>query len=429
MIEVNFDGLIGPSHNYAGLAIGNVASQQHAQQISYPKKAALEGLTKMQWMIDAGFVQGFFPPHFCPRIELLHQLGYCGNLSEQLKRANEIPGLLARIYSASAMWAANAATVTPSTDTLDGKLHITAANLYSNDHRKLEAKQTLKALSTVFSSSNYFTVHQPLPDLKIFSDEGAANHSRLYDDDNYVHLFCYAKNEAEQIYPSRQSLAASQSIARFHKIPITHQVFIQQSSDAINAGAFHNDVVAVANANVLFFHEKAYDKSSRKDAFRKIGSLIDFKPIEVTEQQVSLNEAVKTYLFNSQLLNDPTNKNSMRLLLPAECQHNKSVRRYLDTLIQDYSQPIRKFDFIDVRQSMDNGGGPACLRLRVALTVKELSLVDQRYLLDVKKIEQLQQCVNTFYPDSIVPEQLQQADLAEQCLLANQKVHQLIQAF
>lgn len=429
MIEVNFDGLIGPSHNYAGLAIGNIASQQHAQQISYPRKAALEGLRKMQWMIESGFIQGIFPPHFCPRIELLHQLGYYGDLSEQLKQASENPGLLARLYSASAMWAANAATVTPSCDTLDNKLHITVANLQTNDHRKLEAEQTARMLSTIFSNSTHFTVHQALPELKIFSDEGAANHSRLYDTHNYVQLFCYGKNSAEQVYPGRQSLAASQSIARIHQIPATHQVFIQQSTEAINAGAFHNDVVAVANANVLFFHEKAYEPESQKLAFEKIRSLIDFQPIAVTDHQVPLEEAVNTYLFNGQLLNDPEHKNVMRLLLPVECKENPVVEKYLQQLIQNKTQPIRQVDFIDVRQSMNNGGGPACLRLRVALTAKELSQVDQRYLLDLNKIEQLQQCINTFYPDSIEPEQLKRADLAEQCLLASQKVHQLIQAF
>ena len=43
LTEINFDGLVGPSHNYAGLSIGNLASTRNAGQLSQPRRAALEG--------------------------------------------------------------------------------------------------------------------------------------------------------------------------------------------------------------------------------------------------------------------------------------------------------------------------------------------------------------------------------------------------
>ena len=46
--EFNFDGLVGPSHNYAGLSFGNVASFSNVKSASNPKQAALQGLAKMR---------------------------------------------------------------------------------------------------------------------------------------------------------------------------------------------------------------------------------------------------------------------------------------------------------------------------------------------------------------------------------------------
>lgn len=420
MIEVNFDGLIGPSHNYAGLSFGNTASRRHAGQTSFPKQAALQGLEKMLWLIERGYPQGFFPPQACPRLELLSELGYSGAPASLLAQAAETPELLARIYSSSSMWAANAATITPSTDSLDGKLHLTVANLISNDHRKLETAETLKVLKQIFNQSDYFTLHPPLPELKLFSDEGAANHSRLSDGNQAIHLFCYGAGTPHQTYPSRQTRQASEAIARRHKIAKDQSIYIQQSSEAINAGAFHNDVVAVANNNVLFYHERAYEQKSQRIAFETIKNKIDFLPIEVPEKEVPLHEAIKSYLFNGQLLSDLQYPGEMRLLLPKECEENPLVYAYLEKLTTDQSCPIRRIDFIDVRQSMNNGGGPACLRLRVPMSEAELSAVNSAYLLTPEKIEKLSDCIKHFYPDSIYPQQLADIRLAEQCLKAYQ---------
>ncbi|EGF31557.1 Succinylarginine dihydrolase, partial [Oxalobacteraceae bacterium IMCC9480] len=55
--EFNFDGLVGPSHNYAGLSFGNVASFNNVKSVSSPKQAALQGLAKMRALAARGFAQ------------------------------------------------------------------------------------------------------------------------------------------------------------------------------------------------------------------------------------------------------------------------------------------------------------------------------------------------------------------------------------
>ena len=77
--EVNFDGLVGNTHNYAGLAIGDKASMQHAFSISHPKEAALQGLGKMKLLMDLGLKQAVLPPQPRPAIPFLKSLGFKGN--------------------------------------------------------------------------------------------------------------------------------------------------------------------------------------------------------------------------------------------------------------------------------------------------------------------------------------------------------------
>jgi succinylarginine dihydrolase len=74
---------------------------------------------------------------------------------------------------------------------------------------------------------------------------------------------------------------------------------------------------------------------------------------------------VETYLFNSQLLS--REDGSMVLILPQESREHAGVWRYLTTLLEQ-DNPISEIKVFDLRESMSNGGGPACLRLRVVLT-------------------------------------------------------------
>ena len=399
--EINFDGLVGPTHHYGGLSHGNIASTNHKAQISNPKQAALQGLAKMKALADWGFKQAFLPPLHRPKLSVLGQLGFA-NLEAAWKVAPEI---VSACYSASCMWTANAATVAPSSDTQDQKVHCTPANLISKFHRMIEAEDTGKILKAIFHDQHHFVHHEPLPNATAFGDEGAANHSRFQ---NGVHFFVFGRSEFQRSdflepkrYPARQTLEACQAIARLHKLDFKKIVFGHQNPVAIDAGAFHNDVVAVANQNRLFCHEQAY--SNQKQLMAELSSKIDLDLIEVLAKQVSLEEAVKTYLFNSQLLNLP---NGDRLLVaPSECEHSPQVSAYLK------SAPFDQIRYFDLRQSMQNGGGPACLRLRVVLNEAEIAACLPKVFISQETYEFLTNWVSTHYRDRLALEDLLDPDL------------------
>ena len=171
-LEFNFDGIVGPTHNYAGLSLGNRASMAHKGIVSNPKAAALEGLRKMRFISGLGVCQCVIPPHQRPSILDLRAHGFHGSDLDVVKSAfREVPTLLASCCSASSMWAANAATVSPSFDTRDRKVHITPANLSSNQHRKIETQFTGQIFKKIFPSIS-FNHHRPVQ--SEFGDEGAA---------------------------------------------------------------------------------------------------------------------------------------------------------------------------------------------------------------------------------------------------------------
>lgn len=421
MYEVNFDGLIGPTHNYSGLSHGNLASQSHAAMASHPKAAALQGIAKMRTLMRLGYKQGFFLPQIRPEFGLLRQLGFTGTNVEVLAAVTaEAPQLLSMVYSASCMWAANAATITPSVDAPDGKVHFTAANLVTTVHRAIESQQTTYALQQVFADPSRFEIHSPIAAHHTFGDEGAANHSRLCATYGAKGVGLFVHGDGEKMpakFPARQTLLASQSVARQHGV-MSSSVFLQQNPVAIDGGAFHNDVVAVANGPALFYHESAFDPATQGIAFGQLANAVEgFQPICVPASVVSLEDAIRSYLFNSQLLASPEGDMSeMILIAPLECQETESVRDYLLELSRDHSQPIRDVVFVDVRQSMSNGGGPACLRLRVALTEAEFQAVDQRFMATESVLDNLDKWVNDFYRDDLSPADLQDPSFMEESL-------------
>lgn len=221
-IELNLDGLVGPTHHYGGLGIGNLASQQHRHEASNPRAAALECIAKMRLLVDLGIPQAVLPPQERPLVHALRQVGFSGNDGCVLaKAARDATDLLSAATSTSSMWAANAATVSPATDTADGRLHLTPANLISQWHRSLETPQTAAFLQQIFADPDHFVHHAPLPAALAFADEGAANHLRLAPTHaaTGIELFVYGRNtslRASSQLPARQSLAASQSVARLH---------------------------------------------------------------------------------------------------------------------------------------------------------------------------------------------------------------------
>lgn len=396
--EVNFDGLIGPTHNYAGLSFGNRASAKNAGAVSNPREAALQGLSKMRALIDLGLTQGFLPPLARPDLKTLRSLGFSGGDRAVIESAGKSdPDLLANCFAASSMWTANAATVAPSADTSDGKAHFTPANLAANFHRAIEADRTAANLRHIFKDERYFVHHPPLPGGVHFGDEGAANHGRLAPahDQQGVHLFVYGEDGDR--FPARQRLRASKAVARNHKLDAAKTVFLKQSKAALDAGAFHNDVVGVANETVLFLHEQSFeDRDKALAAIKEAAPFVQI--IEASADEVSLEDAITFYLFNSQLVS--LGGGEMALILPKEAEENTRTKAFLDRTKSE-NNAINRIIFKDVRESMRNGGGPACLRLRVLLSAEELAAVDQRFILDHEKIDELEAWVKGHYRDQL----------------------------
>lgn len=419
-VEVNFDGLVGPTHNYAGLSWGNVASKSNEYAVANPKQAALQGLAKMKALADRGYVQGVLPPHERPHIPTLKALGFAGSDAEVLAQvARDNPVLLAAVASASCMWTANAATVSPSADTRDHRVHFTPANLCSKFHRSIEHEVTGRVLKSIFSDAAWFAHHPALPAASQFGDEGAANHTRLCANhgDPGVELFVYGDEAFDNhsygptLFPARQTREASRAVARLHALKNGCAVFAQQNPRAIDAGVFHNDVIAVGNRDVLFYHEMAFLHENQ--VLADIDARLKGAPLQgirVSEDEVSLSDAIASYLFNSQLLDTA---DGMMLAVPGECRELPAVSRYLDGLVAA-GGPINSVEVFDVKQSMRNGGGPACLRLRVVLTDGELKAMHQGVLMNDALYERLTTWVEAHYRDSVTQEDLADSMLLEE---------------
>jgi succinylarginine dihydrolase len=403
--EANFDGLVGPTHNYAGLSFGNVASQNNDKSIANPKAAAKQGLRKMKQLADLGFNQGVLPPQERPSMRLLRELGFSGDEASEIERvAKNAPELLAAASSASAMWTANAATVSPSADTHDGRVHFTPANLTSKLHRAIEHEATRRTLRTIFADPSHFVVHEALPGTPALGEKG-------------VEFFVYGRSEYRRgpepkRYPARQTFEASRAVAHRHGLDDDATVYAQQTPEVIDAGVFHNDVIAVGNARTLFCHQLAFvDQKAVYDELRakllKLGS--EFNVIEVPDAQVSVADAVTSYLFNSQLLLRGDGKQV--LVVPQECRENPRVAAYLDELVSGKA-PIDDVLVFDLRESMKNGGGPACLRLRVVLNETERAAVTPGVWINDALFAKVDAWIERHYRDRLAP-----ADLADPRLL------------
>ncbi len=403
LTEINFDGIIGPSHNYAGLSRGNVASARNAGAVAHPRQAALQGLAKMRANMALGLIQGWFMPLDRPNIAWLSGLA--------TTLADAPTHLRAAAYSASSMWAANAATVSPAPDAADGRCHLSVANLSTMPHRSHEWPGTLAQLALAFADDRHFVVHPPVP--PPFGDEGAANHMRLAPEHGAagVEIFVYGRSGVP--FPARQHIEASQAIARRHGLDPARTLFIEQNPDAIAAGAFHNDVVAVANGHVLFAHESAFaDRAAAHAAIRTTAPWCEI--VEVPTAAVPIADVISSYLFNAQLVTLPDA--TMALIVPTEAMATSSVAGWLDAMLAG-NGPIRSVVPVDVRQSMANGGGPACLRLRV---VADPAHIDPRFICTEQGLDRAASVIAQHWPDSLAPDDLTDPALAPRLHAARQ---------
>ncbi len=438
--ETNFDGLVGPTHNYAGLSVGNLASIEHKARTSNPRAAALQGLKKMKFLADLGLLQGILPPHERPSVAALRQFGFTGRSDADVieKAAREAPELLAACSSASFMWTANAATFSPSADSLDGRAHFTPANLCSKLHRSLEAAQTAVTIKAIFNNDSLFIHHPPLSGGSAMRDEGAANHTRLCSSygEPGLQLFVYGDNALSTIadgpapakFPARQSLEASQAVARLHRLSPQRVLFARQNPVAIEAGVFHNDVISVGNRNCFLCHEQAFSdqKQVLKDLRNRFETVCGepLHCIEVAAAEVSLEAVVASYLFNCQLIS--LSDHSMALIAPVECEQIPEVNAFLQSLAGDAVCPVKEVHFSDLRESMSNGGGPACSRLRVVLNEMERESLPPGIFLNDENYPLLVDWVNRHYRESLTPKDLADPLLLEECRNALDEICNII---
>lgn len=433
--EVNFDGLVGTTHNYAGLAYGNVASMRHEGRRANPKEAALKGLEKMYLLMALGVKQALIPPQERPHLPTLRKIGFEGPPEVVLSRvAADAPHLLAAVCSASSMWAANSATISPSVDSQDGKLHVTPANLITHLHRSIEAEFTSQIFKKIFKNPSRFSIHPFLPPWRGLSDEGAANHLRLCRNHGRpgLEVFVYGRNGTWTgpctSFPKRQTLEASQAVARLHGLDRNRTLFLCQNPEAVARGVFHNDVICTANERILFFHEnsfneglKAIDQIHRSFESACEGDIIS---IPVKDDELSIEEAVATYLFNSQILTLPSGE--MTFIAPSECENHPKAYSLLEAVVADPGNPIGSVHFVDLQQSMRNGGGPACLRLRVVLTEDEFEKIHPGVLLNSGLCKKLKGWIVRHYRDRLTPEDLSDPDLIEESYSALDELSQIL---
>ena len=436
--EVNFDGLVGPTHNFAGIAAGNEASRLNQHSISHPREAALQGLAKMKALADLGLKQAVLPPLERPATHVLRRLGFQAARDEDViaQAHREAPEILTACVSASNMWVANAATICPSIDALDGRVHFTPANLIGNFHRSIEAADTACVLRRIFADEARFVHHEPLPAVGGFGDEGAANHTRFCarHGERGVHFFVYGQAGLRESalrpsrFPARQTREASEAVARLHRLPADQVIFAQQSPEAIDAGVFHNDVIATGNEQLHFCHEQSFVNQAETmgeltTAYRRLAGN-DLCSTTVSREELSLDEAVGCYLFNSQVVTLP--EGGMVLVAPCECEDLPAARAVVERMIADPVNPLREVRYLNLRQSMRNGGGPACLRLRVVLTEAEIAAVPSGVLIDDTSYGKLTVWVKRHYRESLAPGEIASPDLLHEARAALDELTQIL---
>ena len=410
--ELNFDGLIGPTHNYSGLSEGNIASFKNSKRPSNPKTAALQGIKKMKLLMELGFPQGVLLPHERPHIDFLKSNGFSGNNEEVISAALKAsPLLLNQSYSASAMWAANAATFSPSIDSLDSIAHITPANLHSMIHRRIESNFTFEQLKIIFNKS-HFKIHNPIESSDILTDEGAANHLRITNShlEKGYQLFIYGKNSSQNSldFVARQSKAASKMVSQLHNLDPDRTFFIKQAEKAINSGSFHNDIVSLSTENVFIFHEEAFeDCDNQLSAIKNKTADMDYFFIKILKDEIPLDILVSSYLLNSQLVSSPDN--GMTLIMPSEVKDYTECTIWLEKLKE--ISPVNNFEYVDIKQSMMNGGGPACLRFKIVVNEDEFNNINPNFLLSDELIVKLENLIQSSYRDHLSIDELGDPEL------------------
>ncbi len=428
MLEFNIDGLIGPTHHFGGLGVGNLASERNRLRVSNPKQAALEGIAKMRLLAEAGVPQFYLPPPVRPNWKWLRACGFHGSPEDVLKRGyDESPQVLSAAFSSAFMWTANAGTFGAPSDSVDGIGCCKIANLTANIHRVAEGKERFRQLRELFANVASIRIEKGLPSTTPLRDEGAANVMRLSSPSirDGFYLFVYGEQTGGpgvslEVTPgtpgetpgsldasprcafARQTSLASSLVAKSLALLPERVQFIQQTQDAIGAGVFHNDVIATSHENFLLVHERAFvaqEKVLEETRFRfeKIAG-VPLIVVVVSEEEMSLDEAVRTYLFNSQIVTLPDG--TWMMLCPKECANSAAASSALARL-QEAAPRLKRIETVSLRESMANGGGPACLRLRGYLAREELAKLPAGARCDARSLERLERLIQREYPESV----------------------------
>jgi succinylarginine dihydrolase len=431
--EINIDGMIGPSHHFGGLGVENKASELNRAQTSHPRNAALQGLAKMELLDSYGIPQFYLPPPARPAWGWLESLGFSGSKASVLRDCyQEYPILLSAAFSSAFMWTANAASVSCGSDTRSGRAKIKLANLNANLHRSIEEAERLPQLETMFKAVAGVDVLRGLSSSRPLSDEGAANLMRFCTraGSRGVYAFVYGSEQGgsddaaghfqvgagTRRRQPRQTRMASALLARSLDLEPADCFLMQQTSAAIDAGVFHNDVIATSHENVLVYHESAFHNSEesvaviQKRFFEKTGQ--ELETHLVASSDLRLDEAVDTYLFNSQICTD--SQGQWRMFVPENCSQSTAVQTVLDRLRSQIPR-LRTIDYCPLAESMRNGGGPACLRLRVSLTPAQIDQIPGSMRINSSTLSQLRKLVETEYPEKVEPSDFANPDFAGQC--------------
>ena len=331
----------------------------------------------MRFVHSLGLAQVILPPPLRPNMALLERFG----VSLDEAALEEAGPVIRSAYSASTMWSANAATVSPAPDTADGVLHLTIANLGQQPAPLSGSGRAICPVSHHFGA--VARVHEALPAATPFTDEGAANHMRLSPAHGAagVEIFIYGRDDdavsMPKRFPARQTRRASAAIAALHRLPEERLVLAQQHPAAIDAGVFHNDVIAMSNGAVMIYHELTFlDEDSVLEELKRKAAF-PLTLIRLGNDVLPIGDAVASYFFNSQLLTLPGG--GMVVVAPSESRDNEAARIAFDRLVQAEDNPIEAVHYLDVRESMQNGGGPACLRLRVVMPEADVARIPEPY--------------------------------------------------
>ncbi|HBE69121.1 MAG TPA: succinylarginine dihydrolase [Planctomycetaceae bacterium] len=432
IIEANIDALPGPTHLFSGLGVGNVASIEHRNQTAYPKQAALENLAKAELVAGLGIPQYVWLPPDRPNLEMLRKVGFNGSAREITAAALEhAPSMLQASLSSAFMWAANSGTFSPAVDCDDNCYHFTPANLISSLHRGGEANERAADLHAMLAKrlDRPLILHDPLPELVPLRDEGAANHMRLSDASglNAINVFVYGDGPSgrrPQVHFPRQTRLSVEALARQHRLPGGRVAFVQQHPAAIDAGVFHNDVIATSHRNFLFYHELAFADGEAVEMIKRQFASEVGQPLTIAKvplEQLSLTDAVESYLFNSQIVVDDTD--TWTIICPNQCQSVLSAKNVVEGLIADSNCPIAAVRYISLQQSMSGGGGPACVRLRLPIAAQaEILQADSFYRLTDDRAASLRRAIAETYPEELTLGDFTRTDVLDQVRVARESL-------